>query len=99
MTDESRNGTKSTAQTRTATTSVEGILNQAHMEEIARKGAESWNWGWFSSPHFIESKTDKGVLSSRIDAKGRIAHRWTPFKQCRGAEASPKRFGSRTGRK
>ncbi len=55
---------------------LEKMLDFAHVKEMARQGAQAWNWGWFCGPRRIESKTDEGVLISCINLRGRVSHRW-----------------------
>lgn len=51
-------------------------LEVEHFKELERKLAQVWNLGWFQSPKLIQSKTDKGILSSSITRRGRIRHEW-----------------------
>lgn len=50
-------------------------LIDAHEREAERKNAEFLNLGWGVSDTTIESKTDKGILLTRIEGKT-IKHRW-----------------------
>lgn len=53
----------------------------AHCAEADRKQAEFYNLGWAQGEDFIESKTDQGVLVSRL-VEGKIQHRWLSIQRC-----------------
>ena len=56
---------------------IQQVLLHAHLEEIARKDAAAWNIGWYRSVNRIESKTDKGILVSKINLKSKtVSHKW-----------------------
>jgi hypothetical protein len=50
-------------------------LVDAHEREAERHNAEFFNLGWGMSDTTIESKTDKGILLTRI-RDGKIEHKW-----------------------
>lgn len=60
-------------------------IDMAHITEAADKGAEFYNWGWFSSRNRIESKTDKGILVTIRNADGSFSHEWLDY--CIGCDA------------
>jgi len=56
---------------------IEDILLYCHLDEMEREKAKGWNIGWYSSETRIESKTDMGILVSRINRKTkRVCHDW-----------------------
>ena len=56
---------------------LEEILLWHHLDEMARKRADSWNIGWYESPTVIESKTSKGVLHTEIVPRTKkVRHHW-----------------------
>lgn len=50
-------------------------LIDAHEREAEQRHAEFFNLGWGMSATVIESKTDKGILITRI-VDGKIQHKW-----------------------
>lgn len=50
-----------------------------HQDEIDRKKAECYNFGWGSNDDSICSKTSRGILTSTINERGKVTHDWQTY--------------------
>lgn len=53
------------------------LLVGQHIEVTVRKRANIFNLGIQEGADYIRSKTDRGMLISRLHKNGRITHRWS----------------------
>ena len=61
---------------------------KAHEAEAAKHGAEFYNFGWHSGQNCICSKTEKGILETRIHpATMKVRHHWTSWGEYRWPSA------------
>ena len=59
----------------------EDKLLRAHEAEAEKYGAEFYNYGWGTDTNCIESKTERGILKSRIDPSTmEVSHCWILWK-------------------
>ena len=59
----------------------EDKLLRAQEAEAEKYGAEFYNYGWGTDTNCIESKTERGILESRIDPSTmEVSHCWILWK-------------------